>query len=393
MTSTPDGHIARSSIGALEVVSEVLDALPEQRHKLAEALCGGDAERLSRVFHLLGLEQAAKNFLEKPLLDLADAGASSGKKIGGYTLVRLVGAGGSGLVYEVIEDGTRKRFALKTLQPHATNATALRRLELEAETLAKLDHPGIARLHRYEGGKTEADVPVPYLVLELVEGRDILAHCLFAKLDMNGKLRLMQRVCEAVEHAHRCGIVHRDLKPANVLIDAEGGPKVLDFGIACCVKNDAINNASTRPGDVFGTIQYLSPEQMLGAQDQISARSDVYSLGILTYRLITGQFPYLMKGTVEQAAETPRTVEPIGVRNHNSRISARLESILLKAMDKLPENRHAHAGELANDFRTYLATQQGSLAALAGTERGWSFAIQACRKLLGFGSGREIPSQ
>lgn len=386
MTSTPDGHSARGSNGALEVVSQVLDVLPDQRFQLAESLCNGNAERLSRVLHLLGLEQAAKSFLERPLLDLADGGeAAPGRRIGDYTLVKLIGAGGSALVYEAIEDGSTDRFALKTLQPHAASRTALRRLEREAECLGKLDHPGIARVYRYETATPEDETSWPYLVLELVEGKDILAHCLFANLGLADKLRLVRRVCDSVEHAHQRGIIHRDLKPANILINASGQPKVLDFGIACSVENDDFRSTFTRSGDVLGTIQYMSPEQMLGEQDAISTRSDVYSLGVLIYRLMTGQFPYVMKGTVAAAAETLRTIEPIPPRKQNPRINSDLEAIVLKAIEKKPERRHASAGELAREIDVLLANHPPVLEQ-SGAERGWHVAIQACRKLLGFGA-------
>ncbi len=267
--------------------------------------------------------------------------------------------------------------ALKLMSAQLRSSDAVARFLAERQILANLNHPGIASL--IDGGTTEERVP--YLVMEFIDGEPIDNYCDRRQLSINERLELFVRVCEAVDYAHRQLIVHRDLKPANILVDSHGDPKLLDFGIAKLLSADAVAQAATRVGDRLMTPEYASPEQVRGEQPSVA--TDVYALGVLLYRLLTGHGPYgnslttageLEAAIVEHDPERPSAVVATPVTQDKLTISAQqssnqrsssperltkmllgdLDTIVLKALQKEPERRYAGAGAFGQDVQRYL---------------------------------------
>lgn len=380
---TKDNHTVSSDDGTLEIVGRVLESDPKDRATAARALCRGNTEQLNRVMRLVELEDAARDFLERPLIASdPHAAAAPGRRIDRYTLVRLVGAGGSAMVYEAIQDGTGQRAALKTLHPAFMTRSSIRRLEFEAEALGRLKHPGIAHVYAFGSFTGQDGEACPYIALEFVEGTDILTYCERNALSIDARLRLVQRVCDAVEHAHQRGVIHRDLKPPNILVDPNGQPKILDFGIARAIERDESQTQHTRTGDVLGTIQYMSPEQMFGDEDGTTTRSDVYSLGILAYRLVTGKFPYPARSTILGAADMLRSAAPIRPRVSDPRVPRDLETILLKAIDKDAARRYPTSDDLRLDLERYLTRRPIEARRPTQLDRMFKFFARNWRQLV-----------
>ncbi|MFM8414394.1 MAG: serine/threonine-protein kinase [Planctomycetota bacterium] len=211
-----------------------------------------------------------------------------GAEVGGVRIVRFIGEGGMGRVYEGWQARPARRVAVKFVRPEAVSARSARRFDREADVLASLDHPGIARVHAAGIHDPGTVGSLPYMILEFVaDGRPITEWCRDRQLDDRSRVDLLLQVCDAVAHAHERGVVHRDLKPGNVLVDAAGRPKVLDFGVAAWL--DPAMATISIPGGVVGTPAYMSPEQREGRP--VDGRADVYSLGVLAAELLTGESP------------------------------------------------------------------------------------------------------
>ena len=276
----------------IRAVLDQLDAVPvEDRLRLADDLCRDDADLRAQIDLVLAEEQptVTGDFIrdaigEQAAMNRAVEPALLNERFGRYKIVRRIGVGGMGAVYEAVRvDDFHKKVALKVIQQELDTSYARERFQQERQLLAQLEHPYIARL--IDGG--ESDDGRPYLVLEYVDGEPFQKYA--RKLDRSGRLQLFLKVCEAVEYAHRNLVIHRDLKPGNVLVTANGDPKLLDFGIAKLLHPDA---AKTKTGYTSLTPDYASPEQVRGLA--ISTASDVYSLGVMLYELLTGRQPYII---------------------------------------------------------------------------------------------------
>lgn len=281
-----------------------------------------------------------------------------GDWIGRYRIVRLLGRGGMGVVYEAMQESPSRPIALKVMDPTLASPGALRRFETEAQLLGRLDHEGIARI--FEAGthrepRIDAE-PVPYYAMEFIhDARPITDYAAAKGLDLRARLRLAAAVCDAVEHGHREGVLHRDLKPENVVVDAQGRVKVIDFGIARVTEPELAATRVTEVGQLVGTLQYMSPEQFDGYSDRLDDRSDVYALGVLLYELVCGRLPYDVTGkTVIQAAHVVRETQPAAPGRLDVCLKGDIETIVLKAMHKDRERRYAHAADLAQDLRRHL---------------------------------------
>lgn len=276
-----------------EVLDRAIAAPDDQRTALLDAACSDDSELRKEVVSLLHAhQQAGSVFLRKPALAVDLPGIASidnssrvGRRVGVYRLIELVGQGGMGDVYraERADGQYDKQVAIKFVRAGLDTAAILERFRNERQVLASLDHPNIARL--LDGGTTEDGIP--YLVMELIEGTPIDQYCDAEKLAITERLRLFLQVASAVQYAHQHLVIHRDIKPGNILVTKEGVPKLLDFGIAR-ILDPAISPQVTVVNPM--TPEYASPEQVRG--EPVTTATDVYSLGVVLYQLLTGRSPF-----------------------------------------------------------------------------------------------------
>ena len=372
-----------------DILYTALELEPERRRAYVEERCAGDAELLGELRTLLASHESAGEFLESPPVEPAfdDAGDPIiGTRIGPYRVVEEIGHGGMGAVYRGVraDESYRQEVAIKLIRPGMDNEFIIRRFRHERQILAALEHPNIARL--LDGGTT-AD-GLPYFVMEYIRGKPIDEYCDSQRLDTTARLQLFRTVCAAVHCAHEKLIVHRDIKPGNILIDGAGVPKLLDFGIAKILDPELSSRTIDRTATLVRmmTPEYASPEQVRGSA--ITACSDIYSLGVLLYQLLTGHRPYQLRnktphelaqaiceedpirpstavGRVEEITRpgaekvriTPRSVsearrsDPDGLRRA---LSGDLDTVVMKAMRKEPERRYANVLELSSDIQRHL---------------------------------------
>jgi non-specific serine/threonine protein kinase/serine/threonine-protein kinase len=335
-----------------------------------------------------------------------DSGSSSmPPRIGPYRVLKVLGRGGMGTVYlaERDEPGLRKTVAVKVVRHGMGTDFVLRRFRTERQILAALEHPGIARL--YDGGST--DDGLPYFVMEYVAGEDLLAYCDERRLPVEPRLSLFVRVCEAVQYAHQALVVHRDLKPSNVLVTAEGQPKLLDFGIAKLLAPQLTGETPEETASVVRlmTPDYASPEQVRG--ERVTTASDVYSLGVILYELLSGHRPYRVRSgaamdieravfaedlappstalarteVVEHRDGRSATITPAEVSARRQaptaklrrRLRGDLDNVVLKALSRELAARYATAAELADDLQRHLDGFPVRARAARPTERAAKF--------------------
>lgn len=274
-------------------------------------------------------------------------------QLGPYRILRLLGEGSSGRVFLAEQSEPRRQVALKVLRSAELSDEARQRFGREAELLAQLEHPSIARV--YAAGLIQTDTgPLPYLAMEYVQGVELLAYARTAGLDIDAKLALIAAICRAVHYAHARGIVHRDLKPANVLVDTDGQPHILDFGIAHVAEDRFAT--MTVAGQVLGTVPYMSAEQLAGRVGASDPRCDVYSLGVMAYELICGQLPYpgLSTSTVIEAIAIIRSGRVEKLSKLAPQARGDIETVVMKAMAQEAPRRYGSAAELASDVERYL---------------------------------------
>jgi hypothetical protein len=330
------------------------DLTPVEMAKFLDEACAGNAELRAEIESLIRADRGSDTFLSGLIADEASilvGTQSPGDRIGFYRIVRELGHGGMGAVFLATRDDDeyQRLVAIKVVKRGMDTEEVLSRFRHERQILADLDHPYIARLH--DGGTTVDGRP--FFVMEYVEGLPVDDYCAQRELDTAARLRLFVRVCEAVAHAHRNLVVHRDLKPANMLVTAAGTPKLLDFGIAKLLGGVRAAGDCTVAASRFFTPEYASPEQVLGLQ--VSTASDVYALGAILYKLLTGRTAHKVTG--ESMLELERAVCE-GEIPPPSRIAGRidpdLDNIVLMAMRKEPALRYPSADHMAADIQRYL---------------------------------------
>ncbi len=340
-----------------EAVADASELSGPDLAQFLAALKRTDPALCAEVQSLLAAGEDMGNFLSVPFFGtdnqlsgaLREAGLMIGRNIGPYRILRELGRGGMGAVYmaERADQQYEKRVAIKLLSHGVQSEETMRRFLAERQILAAFDHPNIARL--LDGGTTESGLP--YLVMEHIEGLPIDAYCREHALDTNARLRLFQRVCDAVAHAHRHLIVHRDLKPGNILVTPDGIPKLLDFGIAKPLDATADVTRDARPM----TPAYASPEQARGGH--ITTVSDVYSLGVVLYQLLCDQRPHRLEDcSLEDATRIICEQLPLPPSAHLPArdFSTELDDIVLMALRKEPERRYESVNELSQDLDQYL---------------------------------------
>ena len=276
--------------------------------------------------------------------------------IGRYRIIRLLGEGGMGAVYEAEQDQPRRRVALKVIKAAWASPELLHRFEQEFQTLGRFHHPGIAQI--YEAGTADTGFGFqPFFAMELINGKPLGAYAGAEHLNTRQRLALMIQICEAVQHAHQHGIIHRDLKPGNILVDETGQPKILDFGLSRATDSDVEATRQTDMGQLLGTLPYMSPEQVTGDPLAIDTRSDVYALGVILYELLAGKLPYLLSHQLHEAVRTIQQSDPAPLSSIDRTYRGDIETIVAKALEKDKARRYASAADLAGDIRRYLDDQ------------------------------------
>lgn len=277
-------------------------------------------------------------------------------EIGRYKILGIIASGGMGVVYEAMQEAPRRRVALKIIKAGAGSEMALRRFEFEAQTLAKLSHPCIAQI--FEAGTWQNENGEnPFFAMEYIPGAmGIVEYAQKRDLSVRDRLELFGKICDAVHHGHQKGVIHRDLKPDNILIDSNGEPKIIDFGVARATDADlAVTTMQTTMGQLIGTLQYMSPEQCDADPDRIDTRSDVYALGVILFQLLSGKLPYdLRRQAIHEAVRVIKEQRPGSLGTISTTLKGDIDTIALKAMEKDRERRYQSAAELANDIQHFL---------------------------------------
>ncbi|MCL4813361.1 MAG: protein kinase [Vicinamibacteraceae bacterium] len=282
-----------------------------------------------------------------------DVPLAPGTPVGDFTVARLIGTGAMGMVYVAQQKHPSRTVALKVLRRGLEATSLRRRFELEAEMLGQLHHPGIAQVFAAHPG--DANTP-PFIAMELVAGVPLTDYVDEHAPGVEARVALMRRVCDAVQHAHQRGIIHRDLKPANILVTADGQPKVLDFGVARATGAAlSMSTVTTLSGQIVGTLAYMSPEQVRGDHDEIDTRTDVYAIGVLLFRVLTGELPFAHGDpSLPELARRIAHDPPPRVSTVVPALRGDLDTIVGTALAKNTERRYASAFDLAADLQRYL---------------------------------------
>lgn len=358
MIRTPDQYADDARV--MTIVAELLERPIEEREDAIRSM-GADESLAARARAMLAADERTDEFLDDPPILRSPElslprrhGLATGTRVANYRLERLLGSGSMGDVYEA-ESLSGDRVAVKIVRPGVVSRELRRRFDFETIALSRLHHANIAGL--IESGEFESqEGPRPYLVMELVEGPTITEHVRATGLKGDELLTLFAKVCDAVEHAHRCGVIHRDLKPANILVEsATGEPKVVDFGVAR--ELDPTTTLSTLPGHhIIGSVPYMSPEQACGAE--VDTRSDVYALGTVLYELIAGRPAFAGERTsLAELIRRTREEQPPALRGLESfgRSACDLARVVSCAMAKRAEDRYQSVGLMAADLGRIIA--------------------------------------
>ena len=334
------------------LLEQTLTLSAEQRGERIAALHAQDPKTAEALRQAL---TAADATAQAPAANAPDAAALQLDRLGGFKVLSLIGQGGMGSVFLAEQDNPRRKVALKVMRQTGASHDAAHRFRREAAALALLDHPGIAKV--YAAGIEQTPLgTMPYLAMEFVDGVSLLEHAANQALDRRQRLQLVVSICQAVQHAHQRGVVHRDLKPANILVDRDGDPRVLDFGIARLLDDTEGASRLTQMGELVGTLPYMSPEQLNGDPAGVDTRADVYALGVILYELLSGKRPREFEAhtsllqAIARAMRTPmRSLGEV-----NPACAGELETITMKALAEAPEERYASASELGADIQRYL---------------------------------------
>lgn len=385
-----------------DIFYSLLENPADKRTELCEAYCGSDTALSEEVDSLLKFAEHAKGFLslgvdgvEWIAKQTLEPDALPGQRLGAYEIVRILDSGGMGVVYlaKRVDGHYEQKVAIKMSRFGLGSEGTLQRFHAERQFLAHLQHANIARL--LDGG-TSADGH-PYLVMEYIQGETIDKHCNVNQLSIKAILQLIDQVCNAVHYAHQNLLIHCDLKPANILVTEAGTPKLLDFGIATLLQSTQVSSTYS-PADAFSsavestkipfTPEFAAPEQLRG--EPVTTAADVYSLGVVLYKLLSGVQPYTIRGdslkdianTIEKIdVQPPSTVAPEAIQKQ---LRGDLDNLVMKALHKNPAQRYASVREFADDVDRYLTVQP-----LKATKASWLYRTEKFirRHSLGVGLG------
>jgi len=347
------------------VLEPALDLAPSKRGAYLDEACAGDAALRREVESLLQADDRATHaFLTGKAIDHVELSEDTappdtlqGRRIGPYLVLEEIGHGGMGTVYRAVraDDQFSQQVAVKAVRSGLADKLAIQRFKAERQILANLDHPNIARL--LDGGATEDGRP--YVVMEYIQGSPIDQYAEAHALSLHERLTLFRTVCSAVAYAHQRLVIHRDIKPANILVTADGVPKLLDFGIAK-ILDDPQQSAGVSIGAEqtvtivrLMTPEYASPEQVRG--EPVTTATDVYSLGVVLYSLLTGRRPYVLTSkTAHEIVQAVLETEPEKPSASNRRLRGDLDNIVLKALRKEPARRYTSVEQFSEDIRRHL---------------------------------------
>ncbi len=382
MSPTDDGSSARAQ--EIQVVlDQCVDRLAEGESLTKEQVVSAHPELMPE----LGDELRKLSLIERAQRRAHEPGSSSGiaatveakgaawikdaDTIPGYRILRELHRGGQGIVYEAFQESTRRKVAVKVMKegPFAGPADEAR-FSREVQILGQLRHPNIVAIH--DSGSSAGH---HYFAMDYVPGQPLDAYMATARPSLDDTLRLFAKICEAVNAAHLRGVIHRDLKPGNIRIDTDGDPRILDFGLAKVAVADVWHSGPplsaqpgaagpqpmTMTGQFLGSLPWASPEQAEAVPSKIDVRTDVYSLGVILYHMLTGKFPYDVLGNMRDVIDNILTVEPVRpstIRRNGERLARHIndevETIVLKCLHKERDRRYQTAGELARDVNHYL---------------------------------------
>ena len=354
-----------------EIFQAALELPAEMRADFLREKCGRDHSLREEAESLLRAHVAAGDFLEQPAIalqaaDFADESGElkAGQSLGVYLIISLLAAGGMGEVYLAEDTELGRKVAIKLVKRGFGMAEIARHLRHEARILAALNDPHIARLY----GVSTTSEGVPYFIMEYVEGERVDDYCKHHGLTTNERLELFRKVCAAVSYAHQHLVIHRDIKPGNIRVTPNGEPKLLDFGIAKLLDPETtLAGEQTMTFAGVMTPYYASPEQVRG--ENMTTASDVYSLGVLLYEMLTGERPYRLTNLKPyQIAQAISDQEPTRPSLLRRGLAGDLETILLMALRKEPERRYSSVGQFSEDIRRYLAGRP-----LAARKDTWSY--------------------
>ena len=372
----------------LDIFSAALGlATSAERDKFLDEACGENESLRNRIETLLRSSEEASRFMESPPSGVEGRPAidqplteQPGDTIGHYNLLQQIGEGGMGVIYMAEQsEPVQRRVALKIIKPGMDTRQVIARFEAERQALAMMDHPNISKV--FDAGTTDAGRP--YFVMELVKGIPITQYCDEQNLTPRERLELFVPICQAVQHAHQKGIIHRDLKPSNILVaryDDKPVPTIIDFGVAKATGQRLTDKTMfTHYGQIVGTVEYMSPEQAQLNKFDVDTRSDVYSLGVLLYELLTGQTPFdnqrLRSAAFDEMLRVIREEDPlrpsiklsssenlpsiaanrgIEARKLSALIHGELDWIVMKALEKDRARRYETANGFAADIQRYL---------------------------------------
>ena len=343
-----------------------LDLETGERPLYVVSACGARTELRDEVDALMASLRETSRFLETPALVSIDRVAMQrsdqarlGRRLGRYRVESVIATGGMGVVYRAEQENPRRTVALKVMRTGFATPSAMRRFEMETETLARMRHPGIAQI--YEAGTDQQGaLDVPWIALEYVDNAsDLMSHAAAGELGTRDRIQLFLDVCDAVHHANLRGVVHRDLKPHNILVDPAGRVKVIDFGVSQLTDSEATSvSFLTAAGHLVGTLPWMSPEQCVPGKGDLDLRCDVYALGVVLYELLTGRRPYDLEGLpIHEATQIICERPPTRPGFIDEELSGDLETIMLTALEKHRERRYASVDAFAADLRRAIARE------------------------------------